>query len=160
MAGKFRHTAGFGKRIEYWIIGLLLKDGYDVFIPLVDDHGIDAVIRGANGKIIDLQIKARSDTVAVGNAALFAGIEHPKKRENYYFLFYSQRMDMIWFMSSKDYIENANQNKSGDNIGKRTISLNGTNNGKEIPKDRFSQWCITKDGTHDFSVIKELLSEL
>ncbi len=160
MAKKFRSTAGFGKRIEYWVIGLLLKDGYDVFMPLVDDDGIDAVIRGANGKIIDLQIKARSKDVVFGDAALFAAMVHPEVRKNYYFLFYSERLDVIWLMSSKDYIEQAVQNKTGKNVGKRSIWLNGRLKGKEIPKDRFSQWCITKDGTHDFSVIKELLSEL
>jgi len=26
----FRHSAGFGKRIEYWIIGRMLKEGMDV----------------------------------------------------------------------------------------------------------------------------------
>ena len=27
MTKKFRHSAGFGKRMEYWIIGLMLKEG-------------------------------------------------------------------------------------------------------------------------------------
>ena len=40
----FRHSAGFGKRIEYWIIGRMLKEGLDVYVPLVDDDAIDAVI--------------------------------------------------------------------------------------------------------------------
>jgi len=37
----FRSTAGFGKRIEYWIIGRMLKEGMDVYVPLVDDHAVD-----------------------------------------------------------------------------------------------------------------------
>jgi hypothetical protein len=41
----FRHSAGFGRRIEYWIIGKMLKEGLDVYVPVVDDFGIDAVIR-------------------------------------------------------------------------------------------------------------------
>ena len=160
MTRQFRHSAGFGKRIEYWIIGLLLKEGYDVFVPLVDDHGIDAIIRGSHGKIIDLQIKARSNEVKEGNSALFAAMEHPEVRENYYCLFYSERMDTMWLMSSRDYIEHAVQNKSGKNIGKRSICLNGLRNGKEYPKEAFSPWCITKNGKHDFAVIAELLNKL
>lgn len=160
MVGQFRHSAGFGKRIEYWVIGLLLKEGYDVFIPLVDDHGIDAIIRGDHGKIIDLQIKARSNDVKMGNAALFAAMEHPEVRENYYYLFYSERMDTMWLMSSRDYIDHAVQNKSGKNAGKRSIWLNGTRKGIEYPKEKFLQWCITKDGKHDFSAITKLLNEL
>jgi hypothetical protein len=31
MAIPFRHSAGFGKRIEYWIIRRMLKEGLDVF---------------------------------------------------------------------------------------------------------------------------------
>jgi hypothetical protein len=34
--GKFRHSAGFGKRMEYWIIGRILKVGIDIYMPLVD----------------------------------------------------------------------------------------------------------------------------
>lgn len=160
MTTRFRHLAGFGKRIEYWLIGLLLKEGFDVYIPLVDDQGIDAIIRAENGKIIDLQIKARSDGVKIGNAALFAGIEHPEVRENYYYLFYSERMDMMWFMSSRDYVEFATQNTSGKNIGKRTIWLNGLRAGEEYPKERFLPWCISKGGEHDFSVIEKTLAKL
>jgi hypothetical protein len=161
---KFRHTAGFGKKIEYWIIGLLLKEGFDVFVPLVDDHGIDAIIRGHNGKSIDLQIKARSKDVALGNAALFAALEHPQVRDNYYFLFYSEKLDLIWFMSSKDLVEQANQNKNGKNVGRRSIWLNGysTKHQTEYPKKKFQQWCITKEienqgKWHDFSMLHNLL---
>jgi hypothetical protein len=48
MAHSFRHTASFGKRIEYWIIGQMLKEGLDVYVPLVDDDAIDAVIRSGS----------------------------------------------------------------------------------------------------------------
>jgi hypothetical protein len=27
----FRHSAAFGKRIEYYVIGLMLKEGLDVY---------------------------------------------------------------------------------------------------------------------------------
>ena len=41
----FRHSAAFGKRIEYYVIGLMLKEGLDVFLPMVDDDAIDAVVK-------------------------------------------------------------------------------------------------------------------
>ena len=28
MGIKFRHSAGFGKRMEYWIIGQMLREGF------------------------------------------------------------------------------------------------------------------------------------
>ena len=30
-----------GRRIEYWLISRMLREGLDVYIPLVDDFGID-----------------------------------------------------------------------------------------------------------------------
>lgn len=91
MSFTFRHSAGFGKRIEYYIIGLMLKEGLDCYVPLVDDDGIDCVIRQDNGHFIEVQIKARSNDVKMGDAALFAALEH-EKRENYFFVFYSERL--------------------------------------------------------------------
>ena len=76
MTKTFRYSAGFGKRIEYWIIGLMLKEGLDVYVPLVDDDAIDAVIRRTDGSFVTVQIKARSNDVIYGDAALFAAIPH------------------------------------------------------------------------------------
>jgi len=67
MAKTFRNSAAFGKRIEYWIIGNMLKEGLDVYIPMVDDDAIDAVIRRKNESFITVQIKARSKEVVFGN---------------------------------------------------------------------------------------------
>ncbi len=75
----YRHSAGFGKRMEYWIIGKMLKEGLDVYVPLVDDIGIDAVIRKPDNTFIEIQIKARSKDVKFGGAALFAGITHEQR---------------------------------------------------------------------------------
>jgi hypothetical protein len=30
MERTFRHSAGFGKRIEFWLIGKMMKEGLDV----------------------------------------------------------------------------------------------------------------------------------
>ena len=55
MAISFRHSAGFGKRIEYWIIGKMLKEGLDVYVPLVDDDAIDVVLRKPDGNFTPIQ---------------------------------------------------------------------------------------------------------
>jgi hypothetical protein len=159
-ARSFRNSASFGKRIEYWVIGLLLKDGFDVFVPLVDDDGIDAIIRHENGRKIDLQIKARSNMVEFGAAGLFAALTHPEPRENYFFLFYSERMDVMWLMSSVDFVAQANTNKSGKNVGKRSIWLNGrsTKNRLEHSRPKYDPWRISLDGRHDFARLKSYLS--
>src|SRR4051812_8798164 len=125
-SGVFRHRAGFGKRMEYYVLGLMLKEGIDLYVPLVDDFGIDAIIRKVDGTFIELQIKARSEDVKFGDAALFAAITH-EVRNNYYFLFYSAKMDKTWVMSSEEFCKESVLNKTGKNIGKRSIWLNGKN---------------------------------
>ncbi len=60
MGIKFRHSASFGRRMEYWLIGQMLREGLDVYVPLVDDFGVDAVVRKQDNQFIDIQIKARA----------------------------------------------------------------------------------------------------
>ena len=66
MGRPFRNSAAFGKRIEYWIVGKMLKEGLDVYLPLVDDDAIDAVVKRPDGKFIEI-LKARSETVREGD---------------------------------------------------------------------------------------------
>jgi len=149
MAIPFRHSAGFGKRIEYWIVGRMLKEGLDVYVPLVDEDAIDAVIRRPDGSFITVQIKARSKDVVDGNAALFAAISH-ELRNNYYFVFYSERLDLTWIMTSEEFINEADRNKTGKNKDKRSIWFNGktknktTGISKEHCKPQFKKY-LAKD---------------
>jgi hypothetical protein len=62
--------------------------------------------------------------MVAGDAALFAAIPH-ELRDNYWFVFYSERMDMTWIMSSAEFVKESCQNKKGKNAGKRSIWLNG-----------------------------------
>tara|TARA_R110000868_G_scaffold395880_2_gene667872 strand:+ start:180 stop:635 length:456 start_codon:yes stop_codon:yes gene_type:complete len=143
MAIPFRHSAGFGKRMEYYLVGLMLKEGLDVYMPLVDDFGIDAIVRKPDGSFIELQIKARSKTVTFGDAGLFAAIKH-EIRNNYFFLFYSSRMESMWLLSSEEFIKESTQNKTGKNIGIRSIWFNGKNTKlqKEHCKPQFEKYLI------------------
>lgn len=104
----------------------MLKEGLDVFMPLVDDDAIDAVVKRPDGRFVEVQIKARSKSVAFGDGALFAALTHDL-RQSYWFVFYSERMDTIWIMSSQEFLREAAQNKTGKNLGKRSIWFNGKN---------------------------------
>ena len=145
MAHTFRHSAGFGKRIEYWIIGNMLKEGLDVYVPMVDDDAVDVVIKKEDGSFISVQIKARSKKVVFGDAALFATIPH-EQRDDYWFIFYSERMDMMWIMTSEEFIKESVQNKTGKNKGKRSIWFNGKNtkNQTEHCKPQFKKYIAKK----------------
>lgn len=58
MSISFRHSTGFGKRMEYKLVGNMLMEGLDCYLPLVDDHGGDCVIKKSDGTFIEIQIKA------------------------------------------------------------------------------------------------------
>lgn len=151
----FRTLAGFGKRIEYWLIGRMLKEGLDVYLPLVDDDAVDALIRRPDDTVALVQIKARSQDVIPGDAALFAAIDHPEERRGYWFVFYSERMDVMWILTSGEFINSSHQNKTGKNKGKRSIWLNGRRRNKvtgqydEHTKPQFEKYLAV-----DFSRIR------
>ncbi len=120
----YRSKASFGKKMEFVVIGQMLAEGLDVYVPVVDDHGVDCVIKKADGTFIEVQIKARSNDIAVRNAARFAGIVH-NYRKDYYFVFYSEVLDTKWILSSKEFLNNCSTNVNGTNEGKRTITFGG-----------------------------------
>lgn len=130
MSVSFRHSAGFGKRMEYKIIGDMLMEGLDCYTPLVDDHGVDCIVKKNDGTFIEIQIKARSKIVKDGDAALFAAIEH-NLTENFYFIFYSERLNMMWILSSEEFLKECVTNKNGKNAGKHSIWFNGNKMNRE-----------------------------
>lgn len=154
MGKSFRHSAGFGKRMEYKIIGDMLMEGLDVYVPLVDDHGVDCVIKKVDGTFIEIQIKARSNDVIEGDGALFSAIDH-ELTPNFFFVFYSERLKMMWILSSEEFLTECTTNRTGKNAGKRGIWFNGyrtdkvTGKKNEYCKPRFEKYIC-----NDFSRFK------
>ena len=130
MSISFRHSAGFGKRIEYKLIGDMLMEGLDCYTPLVDDHGVDCVIKKKDGTFIEIQIKARSKDVTEGDAALFSAVEH-EYTPNYFIVFFSERLNMMWILSSEEFLTECVTNKNGKNAGKHSIWFNGNKTNPE-----------------------------
>jgi hypothetical protein len=91
----FRNSAAFGKRIEFWLIGRMLKEDLDVYLPLVDDDSVDAIIKREDGTTALIQIKASSASVKFGDAAVYAAFPHEQIRKDYWFIFHSERMSMM-----------------------------------------------------------------
>ena len=133
MTFSFRHTDGFGRSMEYYLIGQMLMEGLDCYVPLVDDHGVDCVVKKEDGTFIEIQIKARSSEVKMGDGALFASIFH-ESRPNYYFVFVSERLGKTWIVSSEEFLAETKPIPSGKNKGKRNIKFNGCKTNKVTGK--------------------------
>lgn len=87
---RFRHSASFGKRQEFGAIAELLRRGYDVYVTLVDDQGIDCIVRQGPRHYFDVQVKARSADVTERNAGFFPQLKIPNPRRSYVFVFYAE----------------------------------------------------------------------
>lgn len=116
----YRDSASFGKRQEYSAVAELLKRGFDVYMTLVDDQGIDCIVRLDSDRYVDIQIKARSRTAKNWN--LFAAMTF-EPRENLFFIFYTEANETYWTIPSLELINLCSQNKDGKNKGKRTMSV-------------------------------------
>jgi hypothetical protein len=78
-------------------------------------------------------------------------------RKNYYFVFYSERLDVTWIISSEEFIAEAVQNKTRQNTGRRSIWFSGakidnaTKKKVEYPKPRYDKYRVA-----DFSVFRQV----
>jgi hypothetical protein len=127
----FFEAAGFGKRIEFWLIGQMLKEGLHVFIPLVDDIGIDAVIRKADGTFVEVQIKARSENCKDGTGGLF-NIRVVRPKSDYWYVFHSERMGKTWLMNTQEFLKHSREIKRGKYPGLRWNKFNRSKKGEPM----------------------------
>ena len=113
---RFRRSAGFGKRIEFSIIAQMIEEGLDIYMPLVDDKGIDVVVRPDGGCYVEVQIKARSKEAKT--VAQFSVISH-ELRQDYWFVFYSEQLKKKWIMNSTEFTKESRETKRGKYAGLR-----------------------------------------
>ena len=135
----YRHSKAFGERCEYIAMAELLKRGFDVYKTLVDDSGIDCVIKIDENRYLDVQVKARSKDIDPGDAALFSAM-NIEPRDNYYFIFYSQHLETYWIVPSLELVKIANRNKKGKNKGCYSVWFNGMKNNAPYSKERYDKY--------------------
>ena len=156
----FRRSSSFGKRQEFIAIAELLKRGHDVYQTLVDDQGIDCIIRKVISNVptyVDLQIKARSSDAQIKHAGRWAALSIPNPRRNYLFMFYSEPLETYWIVPSLDLTRSlAYQNKSGKNEGKYTIQFSGRSKGKAYPKEKYGKY----QDENGFKILEKTLNTL
>lgn len=135
MGKDFFTTASFGKRVEYTVIARMLRSGLDIYLPMVDDKGIDCLVRKNDGTIAEIQIKGRSVNCDLKDAGRFSALSI-KPRPGYYLVFYSEACEngTIWLMPSMEFAKLAVQNMNGKNRGKYSIVLCGVMTGRDGKK--------------------------
>ena len=87
----------------------------------------------------------------MANLALFAAITH-KETDNFYFVFYSESLDTMWIMTSKEFLSECATNKNGKNTGKHTIWFNGCKKNPQTgQKEAYCHKRLNKYIRKDFS---------
>jgi hypothetical protein len=134
----FRDSASFGKRQEFTAIAELLRRDFDVYLTLVDDQGIDCIIRRDADTYIDVQIKARSRKAKQWST--FAAMQFEPRR-NLYFIFYTERgmqgeagVSNFWIMPSETVAQFAVRNRTGSNAGRYRLDLPKVRSGIKFQK--------------------------
>ena len=94
-----RRWQSFGKIQEYAATAEMLKRGLDVYMTLVDDKGIDCIVRKDANTYYDVQIKARSKNVK--HPGYFNLSDISDARPNYFFVFYAEKPDKFWVIPSE-----------------------------------------------------------
>ena len=61
----------FGKSIEYKVASEMMREGFDVYLPTADDHGIDMIAKTIHGNIVEVQVKSLRKTTKGGVFAAF-----------------------------------------------------------------------------------------
>lgn len=111
-----------GRATEDRVVSMLLFEDREVYLPVVDDHGVDLIVRTRPGgtstdEFQEIQVKS------LEKGGLFAAISCPNPRPNYWFVFYVKAHDTMWLINSMVFVNIASQNVNGKNIGKYSLGL-------------------------------------
>jgi len=135
-----------GKRAEYKILTKLLTYGFDVYIPVVDENQIDCVLRHeirGDVSYLELQIKARSKDISLGDRGDFSCIKLGKVHKNYYLIFLSELDEtegIYWVIPSLVFKKLANEITKGKDKGKWWIRLAGKKEKRLVPRPKYKNY--------------------
>lgn len=101
-----------GKVGELYVFSELLKKGAMPFIPLVDVHGIDAVVRSKDGKLVEIQIKATWPPEQAGYFNVCNLIE----RDSLFvvgLIMDDYELSQAWIIPSKEFVKHTTVREKG-----------------------------------------------
>jgi len=99
-----------GKLAEFLVFGELIKEGADLYLPVIDT-GIDAVVRRKDGTYLEIQVKSTEEDEQAGYFNVYDLDKHP---EDKFFIicvdFNKEKSKVkgkpnIWILSAKDFKE-------------------------------------------------------
>lgn len=142
-------SSRFGKHVEHHVISLMLKEGLDVYLPVMDNNGVDMVVKRPDGRFVEVQIKARSEGAKC--PAFFPDIRHDGPKSRFWFVFYIAHFDAMIVLSSREFLHHSVTAKKGRKDWSRQIRFDGRIEGKPCIQLKYHKYIVT-----DFSrILKE-----
>ncbi len=90
-----------GKSVEYYIISELLKNDFDVYIPVVDSEGIDLIVKNKQGTYIEIQVKSRT----IKNRQEQFILKEFKPKKDFFICCHNIENNEFWIIPSKIFHE-------------------------------------------------------
>ncbi len=102
-----------GKFGELWVFGNLINKGASVYAPIVDEEGVDAIIRKKDGPLVEIQVKSTRAKNQAGYFNVKAKKLHPKC--NLFIVCVDMspmdatpaRQPEVWIFPSKEFVKYA-----------------------------------------------------
>lgn len=112
------------------VLSMLLDEGRDTYLPVVDDRGVDIIVRtkdfqsgdGSKPEHYEFQeIQVKS----VSTGRVFPALKCPKPLPNYWFFFYIKDIDRKWLVNSQDLVRLSScvTKPGAKNLGTYTFDL-------------------------------------
>ena len=122
-----------GKLAEFLVFGKLIKEGADLYLPVID-IGIDAIVRREDGTHLDIQVKSTKK-----GWSLDAWVpDNPQLRQRRFIVWVdmseSEKNPKIWVFPGeifKDYSIKVGAEQNGTN---RRLDLNAIRKGDDQPR--------------------------
>jgi len=100
-----------GKLAEFLVFGELIKHGVDLYLPVIDVKGIDAILRRKDGTYIEIQVKSTQEEDQAGYFNVYDLDQHPEDKFFIICVDMNEKkskvkgMPNIWVLSAKDFKE-------------------------------------------------------
>jgi len=122
-----------GKLAEFLVFGKLIKEGVDLYLPVIDT-GIDAIVRQKNGTHLDIQVKSTEkgwslaawvpDNLQLLRRRFIVWVDMSKSREN----------PEIWVFPGEIFKDYSIKIGAEQDFTYRRLDLNATRKGDNQPR--------------------------
>jgi hypothetical protein len=133
-------SSRFGKHVEHLVVSLMLKEGLDVYMPIMDNHGVDMIVKRPDGKFAEVQIKARSHGAKY--PGFFPDIKYEGPKPYFWFVFYVERFESMIVLSSREFYTLSGGPKEGHREWARQIRFDGKIDGEICIQPKYQKYVV------------------